>query len=89
MKPETPIQIELFMDNMVVIRKLNTRRKNTRTVNQHRDSYYDVENQIIQEIEELTKRSTSVTIKYVKSHGIKTKKKDLSRIEKTHCQADG
>jgi hypothetical protein len=23
MKPETPIQIELFMDNMVVIRKLN------------------------------------------------------------------
>jgi hypothetical protein len=82
-KPETPIQSELHTDNMAAIRKLNARRKNTRRENHHRDSDFDIENQIIQEIEALKPRATTEMKKYVKRHGINTKKGSVRCRKKT------
>jgi hypothetical protein len=81
--------VEIYTDSKAAIKKLKARRINISTVNQHRDPNFDIKNQIIHEIAELTEKSKIVSINYVKSHGINTKKKDLSPIEKIHCQADG
>jgi hypothetical protein len=45
-----------------------------KTVNQHSDAAYDLENEILREIEKLKEKSAIVTVNYVKSHGVKTKK---------------
>jgi hypothetical protein len=65
------------------------RQKVKRTVNQHKVADCDIEQQILREIEQIEGKDTKVTINYVKSHRCNTKKKDLSLIEKIHCQADG
>jgi hypothetical protein len=50
------MQIEL-MDNTTVIRKLQSRQQQARTVNQHKDPDFDLENQIIHEITALNHKS--------------------------------
>jgi hypothetical protein len=82
-------KLELYTDNKAAIRKLKMRQKVKRTVNQHKDADYDIEQQILKEIEQIEGKDIKVTLNYVKSYGCNTKKKDLSLIEKIHCQADG
>jgi hypothetical protein len=52
----TPMQIDLTA-NTTVIRKLQSRQKQARTVNQHKDPDFDLENQIIHEITALNNKS--------------------------------
>jgi hypothetical protein len=81
--------MECHIDNITVIKKIMNRRNNKRTVNQYHDPDVDLELQVLEEINTLDAKLIKVIISYIQSYRINTKKKDLTRMAKMHCIADG
>jgi hypothetical protein len=55
-------------------------------VNQYRDHGVDIELQVLKEIQQMETKIGSVVISYIQSYGVKTKKKDVTSIQKNALQ---
>jgi hypothetical protein len=58
-------------------------------INQHCEPDVDLELQLMEELRLAEAKEIKISINYVESHGAQTKKKDLTDIERLHCQSDG
>jgi hypothetical protein len=81
--------INIHTDNERLINRIRQRRTHPRTINQQCESDTDIELKLLSEIRSMESIVTKVTIQHVSSHGVNTRRKDLSAIEKLHCIADG
>jgi hypothetical protein len=85
----TQRHIRLFSDNKRVVQRISNRRRNKRTINQHRDSDVDLELQLLHEILKWEEKQMIITISFVRSHQELIKiKKELTHIETLNIIAD-
>jgi ribonuclease HI len=81
--------ITLLSDNKRVIQRIQHRRRNKRTVNQHRDSDVDLELQLLHEIEKWEPNHAKVSISHVRSHQeLKKIKSALTHVETLNVITD-
>jgi ribonuclease HI len=61
-------KLHLYCDNKSVIKLVNARRESRRTVHQHRYPDADIEQQLMQELEALSKEVGTIEINHVRGH---------------------
>lgn len=81
-------RINFFCDNKSVIKLINARRDCRRTINQHRYPDVDIEQQLMYELNALSKKATYIEILHVKGHQDKDTQRHLTTEEALNVEAD-
>jgi hypothetical protein len=81
--------IHFFSDNKRVVQKVNSKLRNKRTINQHRNSDMDLELKILHEIHKWQTRNNVIKVLFVPSHqDLHKTKHELSHAETLNILAD-